>query len=254
MAREGTARAVRASWQRCRGRLHAASARCATWRALGGAAAVALVVGCTTAPSTPAGANANAAGQRAAASGAVTTGSAAMASTAPAPSAAAGARRVVLVNPGFESPAPSGRTDPAGWFSFQHAGTKSFDFTLDAVDPHGGAHSLRIDNVGPEPYGAIAQAVDVGANRGKVARFSAWMRTRDVAGTGAVLRMAALSGGAIVGENFMKGREVTGTTGWTRYTLTLAMPADAGRLEIGAMLQGKGTLWLDDVELEFVEP
>ncbi|MCC6867479.1 MAG: hypothetical protein IT522_01525 [Burkholderiales bacterium] len=238
-----TGRAGRAGSPQRGGPARARAASGAGWRTLAAAVTVALVAGCAAAPPAPTVTQASGAGQRSAAAAATAT-----------PNAAAAVRRWTLVNPGFESPVPSGRTDPAGWFSFQHAGVKSFEFTLDAADPHGGAQSLRIDNTGPEPYGAIAQAVDVGPHRGKVARFSGWMRTRDVAGTGAVLRMAALSGGAIVGENFMKGREVTGTTGWTRYTLALPMPDDAGRLEIGAMLQGKGTLWLDDVELEFVEP
>jgi hypothetical protein len=47
----------------------------------------------------------------------------------------------------------------------------------------------------------------------------------------------------------MADAPVKGTTGWTRYTITLAIPERAERVEIGAMLQGKGSLWLDDVEL-----
>ena len=41
---------------------------------------------------------------------------------------------------------------------------------------------------------------------------------------------------------------VKGTTGWTRYHDHAAvLPKNAERIEVGAMLQGKGTLWLDDV-------
>jgi hypothetical protein len=45
-----------------------------------------------------------------------------------------------------------------------------------------------------------------------------------------------------------------GTRGWQRYAISLPVPPGTERAEIGAMLQGKGTLWLDDVELEFVPP
>ena len=181
--------------------------------------------------------------------------------TAPAPSAGASASAVAaqtgpvaLVNPGFESLVPGRRGDPEGWFTFQHAGPKSYEFVLDTAEPHAGARSLRIRNIGPEPYGAAANSLEVSAYGGKVAHFSGWMRTRDVEGPGAGLTLLLLSRGAIVDQNFMSDRIVTGTTGWTRYALTLPIPRGVERLEVGAMLQGKGMLWLDDVVLEFVDP
>jgi hypothetical protein len=74
------------------------------------------------------------------------------AAPAPAPSAASG---VSLANPGFESTHPAGgNNDPEGWFSHQHAGDVSYKFALDIADPHRRARSLRIDNIGPELYGA----------------------------------------------------------------------------------------------------
>ena len=80
------------------------------------------------------------------------------------------------------------------------------------------------------------------------------MRTRDVSETGAVLTLLMLSNGAVVDQNFMADKPVKGTTGWTRYTITLPVPRGAERVEAGAMLQGKGSLWLDDATLEFVDP
>ena len=203
------------------------------------ATALALLAGCATSPST-----APAAGTRG------------TAATAPAPATPAAPRAgpVALVNPGFETPVAAHRSDPEGWFTFQHAGDKSYTFALDSADPHGGARSLRIDYIGPEPYGAVAQPFEVGAHAGKLARYTAWMRTRDVGGPGAGLTLLLLSKGAVVSQNFMDDKLVTGTTGWTRYTLTLPIPQGAGRIEVGAMLQGKGSLWLDDAVLEIVDP
>jgi hypothetical protein len=172
-----------------------------------------------------------------------------------APTAAATpARGPALVNPGFESTVPGRRGDPEGWFTFQHAGDKSYHFALDTSEPHGGARSLRIENVGPEPYGAIAQALDAKAYGGKVARLSAWMRTRDVSETGAVLTLVTLQSGALLAQNFMAEAPVKGTTDWKRYAITLPVTKGAERIEVGAMLQGKGILWLDDVEIDFVDP
>jgi hypothetical protein len=52
----------------------------------------------------------------------------------------------------------------------------------------------------------------------------------------------------------MKKSRVRGTTDWTRYTIELKVPPTATRLELGATLEGAGTVWVDDFELEIVEP
>jgi hypothetical protein len=178
----------------------------------------------------------------------------ACATPAGAPTAATPARGVALVNPGFESMKPGARGDPDGWFSFQHAGDLSYRYIVDTAEPRSGARSLRIDNIGPEPYGAVAQIVAGAPHAGKVARLSGWLRTRDANDNGAVLTLLVLQGGATLAQNFMLDTPVKGTTGWKRYTITLPVARGADRIEVGAMMQGRGSLWLDDVELEFVAP
>jgi hypothetical protein len=171
------------------------------------------------------------------------------AGSTPAPQAPAPARGVSLVNPGFESTVPGRRNnDPEGWFSHQHAGDVSYRFAVDTSEPHSGQRSLRIDNVGPEPYGAIAQTVDARPYRGKTARVSGWLRTRDSANAG--LTITVLANGVPLANDFMADAAVKGTTGWKRYTLALPVAPNAEFVEIGAMMQGKGSLWLDDVELQ----
>jgi hypothetical protein len=94
--------------------------------------------------------------------------------------------------PGFESMKPGARGDPDGWFSFQHAGDLSYRYIVDTAEPRSGARSLRIDNIGPEPYGAVAQIVAGAPHAGKVARLSGWLRTRDANDNGAVLTLLVL--------------------------------------------------------------
>ncbi len=170
---------------------------------------------------------------------------------ATAPTAAA-PTRAVLKNPGFEAKAPGARGDPDGWFTFQHAGDRSYRFVIDTDNPHTGEVSLRIDNIGPEPFGAIAQIVDARPHGGKTARLNAWLRTRDVSEDGAGLTLLVQRGGATIAQNFMYDTPVKGTTDWKRYTITVPIEPGATRIEIGAMLRGKGTLWFDDVEVEFL--
>jgi hypothetical protein len=164
------------------------------------------------------------------------------------PAAPAATGGVSLVNPGFESTAPGRRNnDPEGRFSHQHAGDLSYKFALDTADPRSGAHSLRIENVGPEPYGAIGQTISATPYRGKTARLTGWLRTRDT--NNAALTLIVLANGVPLANNFMGDDAVKGTTAWKRYTITVPVAHNAEFIEIGAMMQGKGTLWLDDVEL-----
>ena len=180
------------------------------------------------------------------------------ANPAPTPAAAAKAApappRIALDNAGFESTERGPRGDPPGWFSFQHAGDLSYRYVVDTAEPRSGARSLRIDNIGPEPYGAVAQKVRAGAYVGKVAKLTVWMRTRDANDNGAVPTLLVLASGATLAQNFMLDKPVKGTTPWTKYTLTLPVAKNADAVEVGAMMRGKGSLWLDDVELEFVDP
>lgn len=189
-----------------------------------------LVVGCVT-PSTPPTA----------------------AAPEPVPPPAAGTR-VALVNAGFESTVPGPRGDPEGWFSFQHAGPLSYKYTADTAQKKSGERSLRIDNIGPEIYGAVAQVVDARAWNGKTARMSAWVKTVDAIDNGAVLTLLATQRGATMAQNFMLETPIKGTIDWKRYTITLPVPPAVDRIEVGLMLRGKGTVWLDDVELELIDP
>ena len=164
---------------------------------------------------------------------------------------------VVLVNPGFESKKPGEGGNPEGWVAIQHAGAESYDFVLDSGQKHSGTQSMRIKKIGPEPYGTITQILDGNRYAGKTVRLSGWIRTDavpDGRNTGAGLVLMALRGGSFVAHEFMKKARVRGTTDWARYTIELKVPPSANRLELGATLEGAGTVWVDDFELEVVEP
>lgn len=173
-----------------------------------------------------------------------------------ASASAASTSEVPLVNAGFESTKPGMFGNPEGWFSIQHAGDLSYTFRLDDAVRHQGARSVRIDNVGPEPFGSIYQQLPATAYRGKRLRFSAWLRTENVRGSatggGGVLILQAMQSGAPLAWNHMKDKAVAGSTEWKRYQIELDVPAGADQLEVGAMLHGPGKLWLDDAMLEAI--
>jgi hypothetical protein len=165
---------------------------------------------------------------------------------------------IPLANAGFESALPGKLGAPDGWWAVQHAGPESYRFTLDASAKHSGERSLRIDNVGPEPFGTIYQTIDATPYRGRVVRFGAWIRTKDALGnrfgTGAGLHLQTQRRGFPRDTAAMRKNAVRGTTDWARHELVLAVAQDADRIEVGLNLFGPGTAWIDDATLEVVEP
>jgi hypothetical protein len=49
-------------------------------------------------------------------------------------------------------------------------------------------------------------------------------------------------------------RPVLGTSDWKKYSITCDVPEDTRSIGCGVSLQGKGKLWIDDVQYEVVEP
>ena len=66
--------------------------------------------------------------------------------------------------------------------------------------------------------------------------------------------LAAMRGGSFLAHDFMTRSRVRGAADWQRYSIELKLPPATTRLELGAMLEGAGTLWVDDFELDTVEP
>ncbi len=168
----------------------------------------------------------------------------------------ASASPVPLVNPGFESNRPGSEGAPEGWTAIQHAGEESYDFALDSGRRKSGTQSMRIRRIGAEPYGTVMQVIDAAPLAGKTVRLSAWMRTEgvpDAGRGGAGLVLTAMRGSSILAYEFMKRARLRGTSDWQRVSIELALPARTTRLEAGATLEGAGTAWVDDFELEIVE-
>ena len=167
------------------------------------------------------------------------------------------AKPIALVNAGFESKAPGQLGAPEGWWIVQHAGPLSYTFKVDTTKPRSGSQSLRVENVGPEPFGTIFQKIDAPPYRGKTVRFAAWIRTEDAKGNrfgaGAGLGLHAMRAGYPVAHRMMRKDAIRGTTDWTRYEVTLAVPNDADHIEVGLNLFGPGVAWLDDAVVDVME-
>ena len=164
---------------------------------------------------------------------------------------------IALANAGFESTASGRFGAPDGWWVAQHAGPLSYAFTLDPAVKRSGERSLKVENIGAEPFGSIYQKLDAAPYRDKTLRVSGWIRTEGVKGNrmgaGVGLKLHAVQSGYAIKFAQMKKDAVRGTTDWTRYELALRIPAEAEQVEVGLTMYGPGVAWLDDFAVDVIE-
>lgn len=162
-----------------------------------------------------------------------------------------------LANADFEGGAAADGV-PAGWRFPSAGGKPEFSAAVDAAVVHGGHGSVRIrslQEVLPEDAaGILLQGLRADAWRGRRLRLSGWLRSRDIAasGFGGLWMRIDGPGQALLGFDNMADRGVRGTTDWQQYQVVLDVPLNAAGIALGALLQGRGTLWADDLKLEAV--
>lgn len=157
--------------------------------------------------------------------------------------------RVKLANPSFEAGAMAG-TLP-NWITKQAAAGKSVA-AVEAVDPKGGAASMRLENGG---MGAawVRSSPFPNPLTGRLA-LSCWVRT-DAAGLQQQTSLRLAFEGRQNGLVWYKFATIGGArtplaSQWTQYLFQVdALPANVGDLRVGFDLMTAGKVWIDDVQV-----
>lgn len=84
---------------------------------------------------------------------------------------------------------------------------------------------------------------------GKHVTIAGYMRSEDIVGGYAGLWMRADGPSGVLGFRNLGDKNITGTTPWTRYEISLDVPANATGFSFGATQSGDGTAWLDGMEV-----
>jgi hypothetical protein len=100
-------------------------------------------------------------------------------------------------------------------------------------------------------YGLYVQDLRTSAYRGCRLRLSGYLRTQIENGW-AGLWLRADRGKKPLAFDNMQSRPVRSKTDWNRYQIEVDIPADADSLHYGALLNGLGQMWVDDLKLEIV--
>lgn len=115
-----------------------------------------------------------------------------------------------------------------------------------------GAKFIRYVSGVENSWGTLMQAISADKFRGKRIRFQARVKTKDVDGwAGLWLRIDTQSRSLTPFYN-SEDKPITGTTDWQLRSVVLDVPENSEDIAFGVIDQGKGQVWIDNLELEIV--
>ncbi|SHL77666.1 transcriptional regulator, AraC family [Anaerocolumna jejuensis DSM 15929] len=131
----------------------------------------------------------------------------------------------------------------------------SVDFDRDIF--YKGTRSVRIkgesDNIDDEDYMTVMQQFKARDYIGKRIRFSAFIKTLNVEKwCGLWMRINSTTANIVKFDN-MQNRPIKGTNDWNYYSVVLDIPESGNIINIGVLLNGTGTVWMDHVNFEIVD-
>jgi mannose-6-phosphate isomerase-like protein (cupin superfamily) len=162
------------------------------------------------------------------------------------------------IQPAFIGPSQPGNldfesdADLQAWFNSRNP---DYEVSVDHRVVHSGSASAHIQSkatVSAGSYEVLSQFIRTDSYRGQRMRLSGYIKTNQVEGwAGMWMNIANSSNQLLVLDN-MQNRPITGTIDWRKYEIVLDIPEDGAVIGFGALLQGKGEIWWDDVKLEIV--
>jgi len=137
---------------------------------------------------------------------------------------------------------------PVGWYR----GGEGYSAILDSNITHSGKRSVRLKQLEQlqNNFGVITGTFPVGIAKGKIIKFSGWIKTEKVGSgyAGLWFRVDSKYMTSLAFDN-MHDRGVTGTKDWGKYEIELYCDTAATNINYGALLTGDGAAWFDKFEI-----
>lgn len=140
---------------------------------------------------------------------------------------------------------------PDGWIK-RGSHPDSYEMGIDKGtgqdDKNSAAIKSKKDNI--QGYGTLMQTSSPEKYLGKKIKMTGYLKTENVSGwTGLWLLVDDADSQPLSFDN-MYDKGITGTTGWTKYEIILDVPVNASNLAYGALLNGSGQIWFDNITFE----
>ena len=103
-------------------------------------------------------------------------------------------------------------------------------------------------------FGTLMQSCSAKDYLGKRIKMSGYVKSDEVKGwAGLWLRVDGTNGTKPLAMDNMGDRKIIGTTEWTEYHITLDVPSESTTLNFGALLDGTGKIWFDNITFTIVD-
>jgi hypothetical protein len=132
---------------------------------------------------------------------------------------------------------------------------EQYEFGVDEETIHNESPGLTIKfSAAEEPtgFGSLCRNLDVEKYLDKRLRITAFVKTEHVDGAGLWMRVDAKDADQPLAFDNMSTRQIKNTTDWKRYEVVLDVPGKASQICYGAVLTGKGQMWVADFNFEEV--
>lgn len=144
---------------------------------------------------------------------------------------------------------------PTDW-GITGSNTEGYTLQTDRLRPLSGsacAALLAIPDADTSRFGALFQAASARSFVGKRLELSGYIASHDApAGASLWLRADAGDGTTVGFENTLP-RGIRGTQDWSYQNIVMDIPPEAATLIYGAVLNGRGTLYVDDLQFTIVD-
>ncbi len=144
---------------------------------------------------------------------------------------------------------------PSGWFN---AGSKpqSYEMGIDKGVGQSGKNAATIKSKDSkiDGFGTLMQQCSPDKYLGKRVRMTGYVKSENVANwAGLWLRVDQSGSQQPLSFDNMGNRPIKGTTGWKKCEIVLDVPSNATLIAFGALLDGTGQIWFDNITFEVVD-
>lgn len=143
---------------------------------------------------------------------------------------------------------------PIAWFS---AGSKpkSYEMGIEKGAGQNGKNAASIKSIDKtiDGFGTLMQQCNPNKYLGKRIKMTDFVKTENVSGwAGFWLRVDQAGSRQPLSFDNMGDRPIKGTTDWTKYEITLDVPNTASLIAYGALIDGTGQIWFDNITFEVI--
>lgn len=142
---------------------------------------------------------------------------------------------------------------PNGWI-LAGSNPRDYEVTQDNTDPYSGYFSSSLQSIvnRPQGYVTLMQTIKSDKYKGERIIFSGYVKAKFISDwAGLWMRVDDVIGRPLSFDN-MNDRPILGNSDWVKYEIVLDVPTNSSEISFGVLLDGKGQIWFDNLEIKVV--